>query len=210
MRTKLFLILFLVLPLADLFYSCCDCETMTTNMHYSHQYLSVKNLDNSRERAVETSSLECNKNAYGMRIFLVRSTYNLAQNSVCSPLFTQSAMAMRCECPPDYIFLAADSIISIEVKTLNYFDSTHPEQSDITEYFRVGERSLQPVKEYVENRRYSFSSYSETLESHDKEISMDLFLMEAPQTTGTHQFLIRILLSDERILEQETDKINLI
>ena len=50
---KVILLLFLLIPMLDIFYSCCHCDVETEHVSYSHQTLQLKNLDNSGEINME-------------------------------------------------------------------------------------------------------------------------------------------------------------
>ncbi len=208
MKTRLVVLFLVLIPVVDLLYSCCDCDVETAYFTYSHKALFIKNLDNSGKGAIASDSLELNKNAYGIRFSLEREKNGIAQNlKQANSIFVQPANAFSCLCPPDCIYLPSDSIVSINIFTLKDFDDLHSENSDITEYFRV-KHSYATVEEYVANIYYTFEydieAFSEML------LEFDLLLMTAPTAGSNQQFKVRVVLSDGRVLEQQTSEIKLL
>lgn len=203
------MILFLLLiPMVDLFYSCCNCDVITIYKSYSHQTLSLKNLDNSGEQAMESDSLQLNKNAYGIRLYLIREEVVTAQHTQRNRSFLiPSVYAMKCECAPECVYSAKDSILSIKIVTLHKFDDQHPENSDITDYFKIA-HTYSSVKNYVATLHYTYPY--DILAFLDKELKIDLLLMAAPETTENQQFEVQLVLSDGRILKQQTPEIKLL
>jgi len=209
MKRKVIIIFFLLAPIVDLFYSCCPCDIETKYISYSHKSLLLKNLDNSGEKAIETGNLQLNKNAYGIRLYLTREKNTVACIKRINSIFIQSAYATSCECRPEYIYNASDSITSIRVFTLYKFDYQHPENSDITNYFKV-RQTYSDVDEYIESIYYTNEKDWRWFEPIETELEIDLLLMTAPTTDNNHKFKIQIELSDGRILEQETTEIQLL
>jgi hypothetical protein len=207
MKARLFILFLLLTPIASLFHSC-RCDKSATSVSYSHQTLLVKNLDNSGQYAIETNSTQINKNAYGIRLTLIREkeivAYIRKQNN---SIFVQSAYAISVRCP-EYIYSAKDSIVSIKIFTLNDFDEQHLENSDISDYFRI--KNLK-IEDYLASIDYKYVSYRmEEFEDIMRELRIDLLLMTTSTMTNNHQFKIQIILSDGRILEQETTKVQLL
>ena len=210
MKTKKLIILFLLLsPMVALFTSCPSCDVTTSNrIKYSHKTLILKNLDNSGEQAIESEVLELNKNSYGIRLYLTRERNTIACARQSYSLFFHSAYAFTpARCLPAYIFSPTDSIISIKVFTLNNFDNQHPENSDITNYFKVAQ-SYSVVKEHIANMPFTYEYDFEA--QFEKKLKIDLMLMTAPTRNNPHQFNIQVTLSDKRIFEQETTEIELL
>ncbi len=208
MKTKLVILFLLLLPIVDLFFACCPCDVTTKHVKYSHKTLSLKNLDNSGENAIESEASELNKNAYGIRLYLAREKNTIAQNiKQINSIFIQSAYATSCECPPEYIFSASDSIISIKIFTLNNFDNQHFENSDITDYFRIA-HTYSSVKDHLTSIHYTYEY--DIQELTEKTLEIDLLLMIAPEINSNHQFKIQIALSDGRVLEQQTREVKLL
>ena len=210
MKIRLIILLLLLVPIPDLFYSCCPCDVTTAYIDYSHKALLLKNLDNSGEKTFVSESSQLNKNAYGIRLYLSREAIaNISQNNCkqIKPMFIQSAYATSCICPPAYIYTASDSIMSIKIITLNDFDNQHLENSLVTECFKVAHSHL-VVDDYVKNINFTYESDFEDM--IEDEFIIDLVLMNAPTASNVQQFKVQIVLSDGRILEQETTKIELI
>lgn len=210
MRKKLIILFFLLVPIVSaLFHSCCNCDVETQHENYSHKAMFLKNLDNIGAKIIESESLQLNKNAYGIRLYLEREKVVVACAKPINSIFIQSAYATSCKCPPEFLYFPNDSIVSIKVFTVNNFDNQHLENSDITDYFRVA-HSYSTVENDVANRRYSYGSDAEFEKSCGKEIKIDLLLMTAPTISHLYQFKIQVKLSDRRILEQLTSEIELL
>ena len=194
-----------------LFHACCPCNVETQYGYYSHKAIFLKNLDNSGEKAIESESLQLNKNAYGIRLYFEREKVVVACAKQLNSFFIQSAYATSCLCPPEFIYSPGDSIKSIKIFTSNNFDNQHLANSDITNYFRVA-YSYSTVEKAVENMRnsYTFPSDIEFEQTWEKEVIIDLLLMTAPIATNKQQFKVQVELSDGRILEQLTPEIELL
>ena len=210
MKNKLIILFFLLVPVASaLFYACCPCDVETQHSNYSHKAIFLKNLDNSGEKAIESESLQLNKNAYGIRLYLEREKVVVARAKPINSIFFQSTYATSCECPPEFLYFPSDSIVSIKIFTVNNFDSQHFENSDVTDYFRVGVSST--IESYVAKMRYTYASgYAYGVEYWEKELKLDLLLMTAPIANNKQQFEIHVALSDGRILKQQTPEIELL
>ena len=211
MKKKLIILFFLLVPIANgLFQSCCDCNVETQHENYSHKTMFLKNLDNSGENAIESESLQLNKNTYGIRLYLEREETVIACAKRINSIFIQSAYATSCECPPEFLYYPSDSIISIKIFTVNNFDNQHSNNSDITDYFRVA-GSYSTVESYVTNMRYTLASeYAYGIDYWEQELKLDLLLMTAPTANNKQQFEIQVALSDGRILKQQTTEIELL
>jgi hypothetical protein len=189
-----------------LFHSCCNCDVETQHENYSHKAIFLKNLDNSGEKAIESESLQLNKNAYGIRLNLVREKVVIARAKQINSFFIQSAYATSCECPPEFLYFPNDSIVSIKIFTVNKFDNQHSENSDITDFFIIA-GSFSTVESYVANMNYT---YADDFEYWGQELQLDLLLMTAPTANNKQQFEIQVTLSDGRTLKQQTPEIELL
>ena len=208
MKKKLIILFLLLAPIANsLFYSCrCDVEQF---VKYSHKSLLLKNLDNSGEKAVESESLQFNKNAYGIRLYLqIERKVVVASTKQVNSIFVQSANATTVESCP-YVYQAIDSILSIQVLTINDFNNLHTANSEITEYYKVAQ-TYSSVESYVTNLTHTQTHRDDGGFVHYGKIEIDLMLMTAPTMNNRHQFKVRIELSDGRIFEEETTEIELI
>ena len=208
MRTKLTITFLLLFPIVSVFYSCV-CDVTTKYESYFHATLRLKNLDNSGEKVIETETLQINKNAYGIRLYLTRERSIVACAQQGNFIFIQSAYATSIECPPEYMYSPKDSIVSIKILTLNNFDDTHPANSEITDYFRAA-HSYSKIEDYISSIYYTYGDDNEFENSRNKEVILDLLLMTAPTTDNKQQFEIRVALSDGRILQQQTSEIELL
>jgi hypothetical protein len=205
MSKKWIILIFLLVPIVNLFYSCV-CDVTTKYRSYSHKTLLLINLDNSGKQTIETESSQINKNAYGIRLYLTREKNTVACTKQMHSIFVQSAYATSIVCPPEYIYSPTDSILSIKIFTLNNFDNQNSENSEITDYFRVA-HSYSTVENYVANMYYT---YEDNFEYWWQEMEIDLLLMTAPTANNKQQFEVQITLSDGRILKQQTLEIELI
>ena len=212
MKKRLIVLFFLLVPIASaLFYSCIcpPCPRQQFRV-FTHKSLSLINLDNSGARPVESESLQLNKNAFGIRLYLEGEVISAATHRARGgSLLIQSAYAISCGCPPAFTYTANENILSIRIFTMNDFDSQHPANSDITDLFRVG-RSFSTVESFVANRRDSFEGDVEFEFWQEHELTIDLLLMFPPTANNKHQFEVQVALSDGRVLKQQTIEIELI
>jgi len=112
---------------------------------------------NGSASAIESELLQLNKNAYGIRLYLEREKVVVAcTKKQINSIFIQSAYATICDCPPEFLYFANDSIVSIKIFTVNNFDNQHLENSDVTDYFKVA-GSFSTIESYVANMYYTLS-----------------------------------------------------
>ncbi len=200
---KLTLFIFLI-PFAIDVMIACKPRHATEGGLYRNKSFSLTNLDNSGNAAFITTSDTVPKQAYGIRLHLVRDKVVKISNNHF--FFVQNAFA---DYPANYYngYVPLDSIVSIQILTKNSFDNNHAANSEITDLFRVYQNyTFSELKHYFAKASVQYSHLSEL------QIDIDLLLMSVPSTlynTG-HQFKIRLKLSDGRILEQETTMIHLI
>lgn len=207
MRKKLILLFFLLVPIAGaLFHSCCNCDVETQYGNYSHKTVLLKNLDNSGAEAIESESLQLNKNAYGIRLYLEREKVAVACGNPINSIFVQSAYATSCDCPPDFVYYANDSIVSIKIVAINDFDDLHLKNSDVTDCFRVA-NSFSTIDRHVDKMYYTFEY---DFEHWGRDIKLDLLLMTVPTADNKQQFEVQVALSDGRILKQQTPEVELL
>jgi len=201
MTKKLFLVLLFPF-IADLAISCCNCLDTLTH-HYSNKTIEVSSLDNSGQEPKEISSGSVFKTAYGIRVQLVRE--KIARINKSRIVFGQAAYAYDCFCPSPDEFLPNDSITAIRVLTLRNFDTNHPANSDVSSYFKVYRlSSFSTIDDYLKYLKTTF--YNET----ELQVAFIMLLMTPPASGGAHQFRVQFILSDGRILEQDTPTINFI
>ena len=195
-------LLVLIFPLLVDMGIACTPNHKSDGGLYSNKSFSVSNLDNSGRNTFITTTDSVLKKAYGIRLHLVREIF--VTNKSPQYIFIQSAYA---DSPPIYYhdYLPLDSIVSMQIFTINDFDDFHPAGSEITDYFKVYQNySFTPIKEYLNKASKIYSHLS------DLQVDIDMLLMTAPIINTKHQFKIQIKLSDGRILTQETTMINLI
>ena len=199
-KIKKALILFVILPIVELFtfFTCCDCDNFETKYKtYIYESLSLENLDNSGKSAVETNAEEVNRNAYGMRLFFMVGEPKYSRVSGCWSLFP-AANAFACNCPPSVEYSSSASISSIKIYSLNDFNDEKSANSDISEYFKVADYYCD-VKDI---EKYTNVSFAEVLASGYK---VDFLLMTPPaEKYVNHRFKVSISLSDGQTLECET------
>lgn len=208
MKKRLIILFFLLVPIANLlFYSCrCDVEQY---INYSHKSLFLSHLDNTGEKAVESESLQFNKNAYGIRLhFQIEEKSAIACVKQINSIFIQSAYATSVESCP-YVYQPFDSIVSIKVFTLCNFDNLHTENSDITEYFKVAQ-TYSSAKDYVENMSHTQRYRDNGGFTYYGKLEIDLMLMTTPTVNNRQQFKVIVELSDGRIFEEQTTEIELL
>jgi Domain of unknown function (DUF5034) len=205
MKLRKILIVMAFPTLLNFIAGCCDCLE-TKFFDYTNCSVSIESLDNAGQAPVVSSSDTILKAAFGMRIHVER------KQDICDnyfqPIFISSAFATTpCECPPEEIYLLLDSIVSINVITLNDFDSIHLADNFITDYFSIlRSRSAEfvSIDEFLNRQFYEFYDIA------DSTLTFDLMLMRPPKTTSSHRFEVRIVLSDGRVLSTTSNLIQLI
>ncbi len=112
------IIIFSTVTLIDLTYSCCG---RTFKLMWTDIYL--KNLDNSGQNSIETSSRYINKKAYGIRVeFQDEQIANNFASGIISSSWATS-------CYDDYIY--TDTIEYIKILTNADFDENHFREADL-------------------------------------------------------------------------------
>jgi hypothetical protein len=194
---------FLFFPLvAEILYSCtCTCpEEFNVKGKYSNTGIKLENVDNSTFQKTITKANSIQKNYYGINVSLSRE-----KTACLSPkrsLFIPSALA--CDCQPGQQLFAKDSIESIQFLTVNDFDEKHKANSDISDYFKVFSTSTPGKISDVITSSYDF------MYEFELEFSFVILLETPPTLNQKHQFKIKIILSDGRILEGMTTAVDLI
>lgn len=202
MKIKKIIIIFLFALIVQLIVSCCGGCGEPLELHYTNKEIIISSLDNRGEVPLVSSSTTFIKTAYGIRINFTRE--NIACIKKTNTFFIQSANALSCKCPPDH-YLPRDSITSLKIFTLNDFDSNHSANSDISDYFKVFKKNtFTPISSYLKN------SDSSLYYNQGYNQDTDILLMSPPTINNKHKFKVQIILSDGRVLEQETLLIELI
>lgn len=202
MRINKILFVLLFPLIAEVVISCCDCIDPLIG-HYTNKTIVVKNIDNSGSEPMTTTANSVPKEAFGIRTQLNRE--KTACLSPSKSLFVQTAYATSCDCPPPNQLLARDSVTTIQIFTLNDFDTNHPANSDVSDYFKVFKgSSFSTIADFI--KKYNTILYSDS----ELELTFDVLLMTPPSLNKSHYFKIKITLSDGRTLEGITTSIDLI
>lgn len=198
---KAFYIIGLLL-IMDLLSACCNCLEPVFG-RYTHLSISLNNLNNAGISPVLTENDTIPKQAYGIRINL-----NAAALACATPkpaFLVSSSYAFSCKCYPANVLFAKDSMVQLQIFTLNPFDELHPAGAEITEYFkRFTHPNYSEISDWVQTKTNTIYDAS-NLNS-----SFDILLMNAPKELTQHAFRVRISLSDGRILETLTPSIVLL
>ena len=200
-------LILILLPLAlDTIISCCDCTDLPYTNYpqgvlYSHTGILASAVDNSGPQAKAVTTDTVPASAFGIRVIVDRQeVQRMARRSG----LIQSAYAFECDCIDERYYIPADTLVSIEIISIYDFDATHPAGSDISAYFLAFDsHSYRTPEEMLELSIW----YAEDF----KILEYVFLLMNEPDPLlgSLHQFTVRISTSDGRVLEQETDPINL-
>jgi hypothetical protein len=200
MRIRKIGVILLIAFTIRLSFSCCDCPP-TISYKYTFDAIELFHIDNSGQTPVITDSGIIPKEAYGLQIECSLGQLAFHQSSGFASF--NSLYAVDCFCPPDFQYVAQDTISAIKILCLNDFDSTHPANSEICDYFKVltyiTYHTLQQFIDYPENIYY---------ERPEKEV-IAIYLMQAPTITGEHRFQVEIELSNGTTLNSTSTPISL-
>lgn len=195
---RTFQILMLML-LADLVVSCCDCpEAKMTE--FSYCAVELQNIDNTGFEPEVSTADTLSKDAYGFQIILT------TQRQICqlrnASLFSPAAFAMKsCNCALDYDYPRA-SIERVEITALEQFDDTISAGSDITSRFMWYQRFEFTKIEHIPSQFYTgYSQDSVRVFMHD------IIMVSPPSKSGKQQFEISIHLADGKVLSAVSPKV---
>jgi hypothetical protein len=169
-------------------HSCCE------GYHYKFTYIFTKNiaLNKANGRLTEIFDTVSVEN-YGIRVYLFEKKYACnIPNPFMGDLYAY-------DCWP--IFEMEDSIMEINVITVNKFNALKDRGDDVTTSFQVPYFSFQegiPVNEKVAQINRDERSVVEYI---------DLVLYDASARDSIQQFVINVLLSDNTTLTDTTDAI---
>jgi len=211
MNHKKTLIVLLFPIVINLFIGCCYCIDETF-FSYTNCSISVKNLDNTGALPVLNTNNEVIKEAFGLRINIE------LKEEICQSNYEHflmpSVYANNCDCFPEDVYQATDSIVSINVKTLVDFDSTHLSMDDVSEYYAVlsEERynyglsgaEYVSITEFIDCFSFTFRRTRPSI------LELDLMLMVPPTENDFHQFEVEVVLSDERVLSGTSNLVKLL
>ena len=174
--------------------SCCDCLD-SIYLKYTFDSIETVHIDNSGQNPIYINSGTIPKEAYGIQI--QQTLKQIAFNDYNISGFS-SAYATSCDCPPEFQYFAQDSIIGLRIITLNDFNTTHTSNSDISEYFSIyNYGGYTSISDFLNN---SAIVYYEPV-SND---IIEIYLMQAPEISGEHQFTVELSLSDGSVLSSTT------
>lgn len=198
------LFLVLVFPLfGQVLVSCCECMD-SSFLSYTNCSISTLNLDNSGISPQIASSNSIPKDAFGLRLVLLRSE-DVCEHKHSNSIFIQSAYALSCDCPPKFEYQPLNIIKSLKINTQNDFDSIHPSGSDITElFFEFKENRFTSLDDFVENLDTVIPNFLDPI------FEFDLLLMSSPTIGQDHEFQVSIELSDGRTLNAKTGILKLL
>ncbi|MFN6377784.1 MAG: DUF5034 domain-containing protein [Flavobacteriales bacterium] len=202
MKTTKILFILMFPLISELLVSCCDCGEPVIE-HYTNQSLAIENLDNSGSDPIIATSPSVPKEAFGIKVII--SQEKLACFYSPKYHFIPTASAFGCGCDIPYQLIAKDTLQSIEIFTMNDFDSNHPSNSDVSHFFKVFRgNSFDTLSEFLNS--YKLILFDES----QLELSMNLLLMTPPSLNVSHSFKVKITLTDGRVFEETTLPIELI
>lgn len=202
MKIKKILLLSGVLIVSETWMACCDCEA-PMYYQYTHTGMVLLNLDNQGQHPAIASDYPIRKEAYGIRIVL--TTEAIARQKPAVSFFIQRADAFSCRCEAGIQYLPRESIVGFRIFSLDEFDSQHPAESEISDYFRIlTSDRYTTISDYLHQSATVFT-YNEP-----REEMLNIMLVQPPAQKGNYSFSIEIALSDGRIFKKETPVIELI
>ena len=196
---KRIFLLALFLFLADFFVACCRCEQPPL-VEYKRCELDIYNMKYSdgREDYLYSDSVEASD--FGIQL-LFRQSENTCQLNA-SGLFVNTAMACSCD---DAFGKALDRYESIEIYTIQAFDSIHPAGSKVTEYFNVTNvfPDVSTIADYV---AFANKTYSSESNYYGNEMA-SIRLTSYPDSVSEHQFKVEATMNDGRVLSEITNPV---
>ncbi len=178
---------------------------------YTYKDIQLENLDNRGAEAVVSVSGPYLKEAYGIRVHLYQDL--IARAAAPAGIFT-SAYAFSCGCDHISPISQRDSITEVRIITLRDFDASHSAGADISDLFRVHDETydnqeLLALNEYVTGPGLRYESSNSTASGSSRGVTFDVLLFGPPAASGLYKFSIQFILSDGRVLEEETPEIEL-
>jgi|SRR5690606_11637755 len=202
-RKYIVLLILLSLPVLDVFYACCNCDTNTEEKFYVNSGFLLKNLDNSGAEPQETQSTNINKKAYGIRLTVNRESLTFLKKQTNQPLFSSSAYAFSCDCPPEVTYDHKEVVKDLKIISLNDFNGEKPANSDVTEYFKIYKK-YSDINDIVKYLNYDFGYKLKETEY------FDLLLMVPPAEANIqHQFKV-VITFENRLPVELLTTVNLI
>ena len=205
MKLKLTLFLLLLPLMMEVLVSCGDdYDSPVEEIEVSHCDLELSDLDNSGAAPQLNFDDSITREAYAIRVRIIRQEYSCRIEENSNFHFISSAMATYPYRNYRYQFIPLENITSISVETMNQFGPDLPPGSDVTQFFRV--------KSKLEYRYFTVEEYKSRLEIENssyenRNLEFDMFLMEPTESMEEQQFKVTIELSDGRTLEAMTEPI---
>ncbi|MHC8949783.1 DUF5034 domain-containing protein [Sphingobacterium hungaricum] len=203
---KIILILFVPF-LLQVIIACCECENTLRTLNFTNKSILLDNLDHSGSEIKFSATNTVVKEAYGIYVRVLRE-----EVSFYDPIKSLSLQgAYACSCVEDIRYLPKENVTSVQVLTLRDFDTNHPTNSDVTSLFKVFEQGnahyeikYTPIVDYFDLLNKTHYNYGV------EGISFDIFLLTPPSVASSQQFMVRMTLSDGRIIEGVTPLVELI
>ncbi|KQB99520.1 DUF5034 domain-containing protein [Pedobacter sp. Hv1] len=201
MIKKIFFVFALALSL-QLISGCVDCNCgPIKDIYWTVFGISAKNIDVALPQPTTTDVNVIASANYAIQIEIKKRQLVLRKRQINWGLI-QTAQA--CDCA--YNFMDKEDVLSLEIFSTNDFDASHPKNTDLSLYFKVKkDQTLMSIADYIKSYNNLPSSSSPGAFS----FSNGFRLQVAPSTNKKHKFMIRITLSDGRILETETTEVEL-
>jgi hypothetical protein len=184
-----------------LYFTCiiatCFCSCKKSTCSYYTTSINLINADNSRSLKYHSTTNSFNTDnitvtdskAYGIKVELNETILNPISNKD----YQESVWYKR-----QY------DLIDMNIKTVNAFDTLHPANSDVTDYFLTGYGAAYTIGYFIENKtlneRQSYSGYRESFTS-----SFYIMLMQAPTHKGDHAFEIKLKFEDGTVFTDTTN-----
>lgn len=188
----------LLLAIADFLVSCCDCADVK-DVDFKRCEITATNQEYREFRWRPLVNDSAYAENYGLEVVFERRQNTCQTNS--NSFFIGSATACSCD---DQRSFALDSYESIEIVTINDFDSNHPAGSVISSQFTVIEHSGEEISlaDYViknnETEVYYLFSTSEFF---------TLKLNSTPDSALYSRFKVVATMVDGRVLEALADSV---
>ncbi len=188
MRLKKLLFILITSTITGLvIHSCCE------GYYYKWTYIITENMDSKQVSSLDSIS----KENFGIKVHLINRKYS----SNSQGFLINGAYATDCY----EIYLKEDSIISIEIISVNRFNLEKDSLSNVSEYFLgqsefVHFADIHPIADFI-------SIVNE--EVYQPIDNINLVLNTDQIFDALHQFIIRIELSDHRFLVDTTSTVRI-
>ncbi len=194
------LFVFLIAVVSQTIAGCVDCNCgPVKKIYFTRKGLSLKNMNSSLPQPMVADTGVIASANYGIQVWLQIEHLALRKRQINWGLI-QTAQA--CSCAEDD-FIPKEDILSVEIFSNNDFDATHPKNTDLSLYFKViNYKVITPIAEHI--KRLKDSNYIARSAFYD-----GVFLQTGPTASKKHKFRIKITLSDGRVLEAETNEVEL-